>query len=274
LTIRKEKVEGDPLMDRVLMAEMTSREYALALKETDAVIIPVGSTEVLGGHGPLGGDYYVASALGKKLGEMARCLVAPAVPFGDAEELRNWPGTISIPFDVLKGFYLAICQNFVAHGVKRIFFLNAHFMNFRAIDYCGRHLRRKGIIVSQGDWWRIAFSVADDLIESNDYPKGHGGEVITSVIMALRPELVHLSRAISEPPNPGLSFHGKYNAAGGGLFYTYPDFTDLCHSGGWGNPHKASIEKGEEIIRRSLAKLLDFLKEFRAQPLPEPVQSD
>ncbi len=45
-------------MDRVLMAEMTSREYALALKETDAVIIPVGSTEVLGGHGPLGGDYY------------------------------------------------------------------------------------------------------------------------------------------------------------------------------------------------------------------------
>ncbi len=261
-------------MDKVLMAEMSSPEYTLALKETDGVIVPVGSTEVLGGHGPLGGDYYVALALGRKLGEMAQFLVAPAVPFGDAEELRNWPGTISIPFDVLKRFYLEICRNFVAHGLKRIFFLNTHFMNFRAIDYCGRDLRKKGILVSQGDWWRIAFSVADDLIESNDYPKGHGGEVITSVIMALRPDLIHLSDVIPEPTKPGLRFHGKYNAAGGGLFYTYPDFTDLCHSGGWGNPLKATKEKGDLILSRALNKLLDFLKGFKALPLPDPLQRD
>jgi creatinine amidohydrolase len=260
-------------MDKVLMAEMTSPEYARAIQETDTVILPVGSTEVLGGHGPLGGDYYVASALGKKLGEMARCLVAPAVPFGDAEELRNWPGTVSIPFDVLKEFYLAICKNFIAHGLKRIFFLNTHFMNFRAIDYCGRNLRKEGILASHGDWWRIAFSVADDLIESPDYPKGHGGEVITSVILALRPDLVRLAQAIPEPAKPGMSFHGKHNAAGGGLFYTYPDFTDLCHTGGWGNPQKASKEKGEVIISRAGEKMLNFLQEFKSLPLPEPSQS-
>jgi len=53
--------------------------------------------------------------------------------------------------------------------------------------------------------------------------------------------------------------------------YTYPEFTDLCHSGGWGNPKKASKEKGEKIIDRVLAKLVDFLNEFRSQPLPEPM---
>ena len=257
-------------MKKVLMEEMTSPEFARAVKDTDTGIIPVGSTEVLGTHGALGGDYRVARALGKKLGERTECIVTPSVPFGDAEELKYWPGTIHIPFDVLKSFYLEVCKSLISHGLKKFFFLNTHFMNMRAIDYCGRTLRPQGILVAQGDWWRIAFSVADDLIESKDYPKGHGGEVITSVLMALHPDLADLSRIIREETKPGLKFHGKHGAAGGGLFYTYPDFTDFCHSGGWGDPSRASGEKGEKIIHRGLDKMEGFIREFRAQPLPAP----
>jgi creatinine amidohydrolase len=257
-------------MKKVLMAEMTSREYSLALKETDTVIIPAGSTEVLGSHGPLGADHLVALTLGRKLGERTQCIVAPTVPFGDAQELQYWPGTISIHFDVLKQFYLEICKALIAHGLKRVFFLNTHFMNMRAVDFCGRALREKGILVAQGDWWRAAFSVSDDLIESDDYPKGHGGEVITSVVMALHPDLVDLSQATPEPTKPGLQFHGKFAATAGGPFYTYPDFTDLCHSGGWGNPSRASKAKGELIISRALENMVTFIQQFKAQPLPQP----
>jgi creatinine amidohydrolase len=250
------------------MEEMTSVEFQDALKETDTAIVPAGSTEVLGNHGPLGADSFVAAAVSKKIGERARCLVAPLIPVGDAMEIRSFPGTLTIRFDILKEFYLDICRSLVRHGIRRIFFFNAHMMNMRAVDHCGRTLRKDGVLVAQLDWWRVAFSVAADLVESTESPYGHGGEVITSVIKALRPDLVDVSLSAKERPKPGLDFHGKCTPVGGGPFYTYPDFTDFCDTGAWGDPSFATAEKGAIIMERAIEKIVGFLHELKRQPLP------
>ena len=251
------------------MAEMNWYEYKKALEETDTVIIPIGSTEILGTHSPLGTDHLLAFELSRKLGEMTNCVVAPTIPVGDAQELSHWVGTLSTQTHVLNELYLDICNSLVAHGFKRIFFFNNHLMNMPAVAAVGRELRKKGVMVAQVDWWRVAMLVSDDLIESKVNPKGHGGEVTTSVIMAVRPELVDLKAATPESTKPAFDFHTKYTKYS---IFTYPDFTDYCDKGGWGDPAQATREKGEKIIERGLKILVDFIRDFKSQTLPQPLE--
>jgi creatinine amidohydrolase len=256
-------------MKNVLMAEMNAFEYKKALEETDTVIIPIGSTEILGTHSPLGTDHLLAYELARRLGEMTHCIVAPTIPVGDAIELSHWPGTITIRSHVLEELYHDICDSLVKHGLKRIFFFNNHLSNIPAVAAVGRSLRRKGILVAQVDWWRVAFLVSDDTIESKIHPKGHGGEVTTDVIMAVRPDLVDLTEATAESCKPPFDFHTKYTKYS---IFTYPDFTEYCESGGWGDPVHSTKEKGEKIIERALKIIADFMKDFKSQPLPSPIE--
>ena len=209
-------------MKKVLLAEMTSPELQAALREADTVIIPVGSTEVLGRHGPLGADHLIAAELARRLGEESGCPAAPTVPYGDAQELRGWPGTVSIRFDVLAGGGL------VAGGLRR-----------------------------RGGPHRV-----------RPVSEGSRGEVITSVVLAVRPELVDRAAAAGEQPSEALGWHLPHTATSGGPFYTYPDFSDFCTSGGWGDIRTASAEKGRQIIERGVRRMAEFLRDFRARPLP------
>jgi creatinine amidohydrolase len=113
-----------------------------------------------------------------------------------------------------------------------------------------------------------ALPISADVVGSAENAYGHGGEVITSVILAVRPDLVDLSRSIHERPKPGLAFHLKGIPTGGGPFYTYPDFTDYCESGGWGDARFATAEKGRIILERAVERITTFLTEFMSQPLP------
>ncbi|MCD6122342.1 MAG: creatininase family protein [Spirochaetales bacterium] len=256
-------------MENILLEEMNSTQLKAALRETDTVIIPAGSIEVLGPYGPLGTDYFVAKTLAKEIGRKTGCLVAPAIPYGDALELRFWPGTFSIDADVLKSFYLNICNSLIQFGFKRIFFFNAHMMNMYAIDYCGRILRKRGFLLARGDWWNEAFKAAEGIVGSKEYPKAHGGEIIASVIKSIRPDIADFSSAEYLKPKDSLAFHINYTPAKGGPFYTYPDFNDFCENGGWGNPSKASIEKGKLIIKKGVLNFVKFLKQFMELPYPE-----
>lgn len=248
---------------------MTSQEVGEALKSVDTVIIPVGSNEVLGLHGPTGADHIVATEVGVRIAARANCLVAPTVPYGDAQELASWPGTVTIRSDVLQEFYLDICNSLCRHGAKRLVFFNTHMMNLRSVDYCGRCLRPQGIAVAQVAWWPAAFRVSGDVAEGRMHAFAHGGHVITSVVMALRPDLVDPSRAVPETPKSPLEFHSNYLPTTGGPFYTYPDFRDYCDTGSWGDATGATVEHGETVIDRAVSDIVDFLSAFRRQPLPE-----
>lgn len=255
-------------MEKFLVAEMNWAEYEAALKETDTIIIPVGSTEILGPHCPLGSDHIIAHELSKTLGERTGSLVAPAIPVGDALELTHWRGTLSVRPQVLEEYLRDIAASCVNHGLKRIFFFNTHLMNLPAVANIGRDLRRKGILVAQVDWWRLAFKVSKDLMETELVPQGHGSEITTSVMMALRSELVDMSKAKKEKPKEAFDFYMKHVEHS---VFTYFDFADYCDYGLWGDPSKSSSAKGQTVISRAVDYLIDFIMAFKSRPLPGPI---
>ena len=252
---------------------MTSPEYGKALTEAPGVLIPLGSVEVLGKHGPLGADWFAAEAAAGIIAEKSGFLAAPAIPYGDTLELAGWPGTVHVPTDTLRDLYLAVARSLAVGAgakAKRVAFLSCHSMNIRAADAAARVLKAEGLAVCILDWWKTAFQAYDELASTKpglfgkpaSAPKGHGGDAITSVVMALKAEAVDLAAAANEAPKPGLAFHGPRTITSGGPFYTYGDFHDYTDSGAWGDVKLASAEKGRLIIERSTAKIADFLAEF------------
>ena len=251
-------------MDKVFFAEMTSQEIKEALSKDTTIILPVGATEVCGQHCPVGTDHLTAKEISGRLGQLTDTLVAPAIPVGDSLPLMRFPGTLTVGTETLYAYVRDICSSLVANGFKRIFFLITHVYNVYPNARVARELKPRGILCAQVDFWRLVFTVAEKtgLVESKNFMIGHGGEVNTSVVMALFPTLVDLKRAKEEVPSPSLT--SKYQ----GTIITYRDFADYSKTGTVGYPQLASEKKGLAFIEKAVDQLGQFIKDFKAEPLP------
>jgi len=245
-----------------LIEEMTSNEYRQRIAGAPGILVPLGSVEVLGAHGPLGADFLVSRAVSLMVAQQTGFLVAPSIPYGDTMELSDWPGTIHVPADVLEGFYYAVSKSFLTKGLaKRVVFINFHSLNNYAANGACRRLQNEGHSVLLVDWWKSVGKTGSDLLVDRLTGTGHGGEMITSVVMAVRADLVNKEEALNETPHESLAYYGKYLINSGSPFIAYGDFHDYCEGGAWGNISEASAGKGEELIRRTVEAIVFFLEE-------------
>ncbi len=188
-------------MDRVLIERMSWVEFEQAMKETDVIVIPVGSLEEHGPHNPLGVDIHAAAACAELIGRKSRALVAPVMPFGDARSLLGFPGTVSIDTELLRQVIVAYAESFIEHGAKRFLFVNGHGGNVAALAMAAGDLYEKhGCISSYTEWWVT-------LAEINpDWPcDDHGGYFETSFMMGIDASTVEMSRAQEPPEIPDLT---------------------------------------------------------------------
>ena len=109
-----------------------------------------------------------------------------------------------------------------------------------------RRLQMQGCGVGAIDWWKAVGEAAKGQTGSAA-PFGHGGEVITSVMLALAPGAVDMESAQDESPLPALSFVAAHGP--GSAFVAYGNFRDYCRSGAWGEVRGiATAEKGRAWI--------------------------
>jgi creatinine amidohydrolase len=85
----------------------------------------------------------------------------------------------------------------------------------------------------------------------------HAGEVETSLVLAIAPELVHMDRAL--PNSKDLS---KSRAAYNSLTNAPGSFPKITGNGVWGDPMKASASKGDKLIKEIIANLTKTIDEI------------
>ncbi|HTY75280.1 MAG TPA: creatininase family protein [Candidatus Nanoarchaeia archaeon] len=238
--------------------ELSSKEAAEAAKGGIVVIFPIGSVEEHGEHLPLCTDSlqseYVAMEVAKRTG----CLVAPPFRQGVCNAGRNFPGTISIGFDTLRFVTRDILSELVRNGFCRIIVLTGHAGSshmtalrlaaqevvLREINFQGRQKTRI-MVLSDYDF---AYEVKDQFMV--DPKDGHGGDVETSRIMDIKPDLLKGKGKAGFPEMP--------------RFEVVPDPETYFVGGLTGDPTAASKEKGQKIneyIIEHVVKLVDELKE-------------
>jgi mycofactocin precursor peptide peptidase len=187
------------------LAEMTwpDVERAVAAGCT-TVILPLGATEQHGPHLPLGTDAVRAEALADGLAaSLPDVLVAPTLPVGCSDEHTGFAGLLSLDHGTLTAVIVECGRRMAGWGIRRLVLLSAHGGNGRALELARARLREAatGLDVqvpgAPAGLTRALLDLAAADGISAEALGLHAGEGETSEMLHLRPDLVHMQRAVA-----------------------------------------------------------------------------
>ncbi len=275
-SVRKQKTlqeNREESMSKVMIEEMSWTEFDALRKETDTVLFPMGSVEVEGPHLPLGVDSIVALEIAKRVAAGTKYCVAPLTNVTFSEWHMGFPGTLSIRLETLIQVVREICEDLVEHGLTKIIFINSHVGNDPAImEIAHELLRRSQARVGMINLWATASQLGKNIPELKEKTFLHAGEIMTSVVMALRPELVDMGKAKKEYVKAivdNFVQKGSHEVTFKGISTpTYHLSHEVTQSGVMGDPSAATKEKGEKIIQLWVEFIRGYIEEFRKLPLP------
>ena len=186
----------------VRLDQLTFEEVDGYLKDDDRLILPFGSVEQNGRHLPLGTDNLVTQAIAEMAAKDAGVLVGPGIPWRNADADLGFPGTISLPANLLNSLVEELCGALGGQGFKRLVIVTGHLNNTWTVACVAGSLRRRGVVVAQVDIWRLAAKLGADLLSS---PRtfGHADELCTSIVTALASDMVRSDRLEAVDPSPG-----------------------------------------------------------------------
>jgi creatinine amidohydrolase/Fe(II)-dependent formamide hydrolase-like protein len=149
------------------------------------VVVPFGSIEHQGGHLPTGADSILADAVGRPMAERLPAVLAPTLGVGCAEQHQDLPGTITLSAATLTALAVEQAQSLARQRFQVVVLLSTHGGNRGPPDAAVHELDR-----SLQD--AVAFAPRGDV---GTNPGRHSGVWLTSVMLALRPDLVEVDRA-------------------------------------------------------------------------------
>ena len=233
------------------------------------VVLPLGATEQHGPHLPFETDTIIAEGVAARARALLpagmRVEFLPAEPVGYSPEHLFAPRTRSLSFDDAVRRWIGIGEATAARGVRRFVMLNAHGGNSPLMTVVATELRmRRAMLAVATSWTRFGYPA--DLVGADEKAYGiHGGFVETSVMLALRPDLVDMGKA-RDFPSAQRSFAGEFThlRAYGPHAFGW-DMRDLSPDGVVGNAAAATAEAGKRILdhaARGFAELLRDVERF------------
>lgn len=242
----------------VLVEEITSHEFARRAKKKPLVIVPFGSVEEHGSHLPLCTDAFQAEEIALRVAPLFDAMVCPTLKYGESRSTKNFPGTISLSSETVRGLAHDIVSEMYRNGIDKVMILSGHAgaAHMAALKEGGlkaieRHKNLKVMVLSDYD---IAYELRGKEFPESD---GHGGLIETSRILGIRPELVGKDRPKGSawvPEHLLVSDPEKYFPLG-----IRGDTTD------------SSAKKGKKLddyIVKELAKLIE--KNFKLKMVKKP----
>ena len=262
------------------LSEMNWKQVKDYLKENDILIIPVGCTEAHGNLLPMGTDYLVAERIAEEAGEKANVLVAPTVCYGWTPYHLGHAGTASLTGETLITVLKEICCSYIYHGFKKIVMVDGHRGgNVIPMRIATSWLRNiTGALIVLVNPIQIALSTFCKLRDSA-VSMGHGGDMETSHMLYIFPDLVHMEEAVSNPRK--LKELWSVDAFGNeDNVITLETTLEYNKKGGTpgvvGDSLKGSIEKGKvlhEKIIENTVRVINDMKSMKVElndniPLP------
>lgn len=224
----------------------------------DVAVLPWGCTEAHNLHLPYGTDTLLAqdvalrsAALAEEAG--ARCIVLPAIPFGVNSGQMDVKLCMNLHPSTQKLILHDVIQVLLKDGIRKLVLLNAHGGNDFKPLVRELSVEFPDMILCSVDWWK-----ACDGGLYFESPGDHAGELETSAVMAIRPELV---RPLPEAGNGAESrmripgFREKWAWTPRRWIYTTRDT-------GVGDPKAATPEKGRRFLEDCIRKIAGFLTDF------------
>ena len=247
--------------------------YIPADTERDmVVVIPIGHTEQHGLHLPLSTDTLIIGAIGQGTAEgstLATCL--PVYPYGASTHRASFAGTLNCVGRTFEDFWIAVIDALATRGFNRFYLISGHGGNHsylvNVVKSAGERHRR---IFCATTWLHTSGRIATPVLQATRRSArggmGHAGELETAMILALRPDLVHMDRVVDETDFVGTEGYFMDWAEGGELIAN-PPWDDDTATGSYGAGSVATAENGrlwlETAVREKIAHVEEIDEQHR-----------
>jgi creatinine amidohydrolase len=222
-----------------LLEELGWPDVEAYLQDDDRLMLVVGSTEQHGRHMAFASDVWQPWEIARRLSDRTGVLLAPPLNYGMSMHHLGFPGSLSLRPRTLSAVFVDILDSAYEHGFRHILILNGHGGNTASVHVALAEVLNNllDLQVRAAEWWREpdVLAAVDEAFPGET--GAHADAVETSLVMAIRPDAVHLDRAEHSPG----SSHPD--------FLTRKVFAEHFPHGVIGpDPRQASAEAGERIL--------------------------
>jgi len=232
-----------------ILENITMQEFRQYLRKTKTIVFPFGTIEEHGRHLPLHTDSFIIQEILKRVAKKKKFFLAPLVYYGVCTTTRDHPGTLSISPETLRRLSHDLITEAYKKGLRNFLLISGHggslhisAMKETAEELIYAYKWIKIAVLSPYDvLWKELSGIAETPNDS------HAGELETSMMLFLAPELVK-GRSPEEYPKIPKPF-------------TVRDKVKYWPGGVWGNPKKASVEKGKKAVALMVDKIAGIIGE-------------
>src|SRR5882724_6505534 len=247
------------VIDRHFIEHMTWDEVARHVANGAAAILPIGAAAKQHGfHLPLNTDRIQAEFLASRLAERIDALIWPTLAYGYYPAFVAYAGSSSLSPATFEAVVHEIATEIISGGCRKLFVLNTGISTLAPVERALARLDADRIMhlrIHQGPRYRRA---AEQLAEQSH--GSHADELETSLMLAIAPRLVDMSRAEASPAAKA--------ETPGPLTPSDPSSPNYSRSGSYGDPTLATPAKGEILIAAMVEDLAEQVVAFLAAANP------
>ncbi len=247
----------------------------LARRDDLVVVIPTATLEDHGYHLPIDTDVRLIEAIATGAVERfngsgrGHAMLFPTAVHGYTPHHMDFPGTVSLRWNVFVESLLDCTRSLCRHGFGRILFLNGHGSNAPLVDMAARltNVEHRDAVCLASTLYLTTPESAELLSRERDSDLGgmsHACELETSMYLAIEPELVQMDKAVREIPDWNENVYSDWPAAGP-LSYM-PHWSGLSDSGVMGDATVATAAKGRAFLDRAQEEAAGFITEAAQRP--------
>lgn len=239
---------------------LTWAEVAGRIEDGAAAILPIGAAAKQHGlHLPLNTDRIQAEWLASRLAESIDALIWPTLSYGHYPAFVEYAGSTSLSSQIFEAMVQQIAAGILGHGCRALFVLDTGISTKAPVERALSRLDAGTTLhlrIHDGPRYRRA---ATEIAEQRH--GSHADELETSLMLALAPHLVEMSRAEASPP--------LTHEVPGRLTPIDTASPNYSRSGSFGDPTLATATKGNILLRA----MLDDLDEQISTFLPAPTNA-
>ena len=242
----------------VALADLTWQDAEPLLTDSAVVVIPLGAGALeYGPHMKLSAGEQLARYLATRVQASAAVVMAPPLTYHFFPAYMEYPGSTSLTQTTARNVTVDVVRSLAHYGPKRFYVLNTGGAAARPLADAAKALADDGILLGWTDMRYHLFNARIQRQQRDITGAPHADEIDTSMMLAIDPSLVTMSKASAE-----------YGRGTGSLTRRDSGPGIYSRTGVLGDPTVATAEKGRVLIDTLVAAVLKDIEDLRTAPLP------
>lgn len=235
------------------------------------ILIPCGHTEQHGYHLPMNTDTVIIGTIAERVATAIpdEAETLPTLPYGVSMYRSSFAGTFNMGGRVFEDFLLSVLDALIERGADRFYLMSGHGGNCSFLTNVVKYIGDKHRHVFAATTWlhtsgHLGAPTLEQYRRSARGGMGHAGELETSYLLHLRPELCRMERVVDETefistPNLYMDW-----IEGGALILSSP-WEDDTLTGSYGAGSLATAENGARWLEVAVQEKIDHVREIHEQ---------